>query len=206
MTPLRFDSVRYRSLASLSFEMEPGETMVLTLSDPSLDRHILPLITGLTPPDEGVITLLGIDTVDPAIAMLRHRVSILPARAGVVSNLKVVENVMLPLGYHRKMGRLEAYQMALELLRETGYGDDPAALPAHISPLDVRRVSLARAIATGPDILIWKDAETGLALEERAELVSLFCLSPSIPHRLSRLCITHEPELFESFADRVVYG
>ncbi|GAB4298589.1 MAG: hypothetical protein Fur0034_09590 [Desulfuromonadia bacterium] len=206
MTPLRFDSVRYRSLASLSFEMEPGETMVLTLSDPSLDRHILPLITGLTPPDDGVITLFGVDTVDPAIASLRQQVGMLPSRAGLVSNLKGVENVMLPLGYHRRMGRKDAYHRAIELLRETGYGDDPAALPAHLSPLDARRVSLARAIATGPDILIWKDAETGLALEERAELVSLFCLSPSIPPRVSRLCITHEPELFESFADRVVYG
>jgi len=206
MSTLRVDSVRHASLSELSLVVEPGETVVLTLSDPVIDRQILPLITGLIPPDEGTITLFGVDTTDPAIITCRHRLGILPSRAGLVSNLKVVENVMLPLGYHRGVGRREAYRVAMGLLHAVGYGGDPSALPAHLSPLDARRVSLARATAAAPELLIWKDAEVGLAQEERAELVSLFSLCLSPPTGISRLCITHEPELFESFAHRIVYG
>lgn len=205
-TLLMFESVRFHSLAELSFSAGEGEALVLTLSDSSLDRNILPLLTGLVLPDSGTVTLLGIETADPSIRTVRSRIGIFPGTGGLVSNLKAVENVMLILGYHQKMARRRAFETACSLLEQVGYRGDPGALPAHLSPMDARRVSLARSIAARPLLMVWKDAEIGLSPEEAAEICSAFFLLPSEHPGTSRLCISREPELFQPFADRIVYG
>jgi phospholipid/cholesterol/gamma-HCH transport system ATP-binding protein len=83
--------------------------------------------------------------------------------AALFDSLPVWENVAFGLIQGRKMERKRAHDIAIEKLAQVGLGADVGNLyPAELSGGMQKRVGLARAIATDPEIIFFDEPTTGL--------------------------------------------
>ncbi|MSO88466.1 MAG: ATP-binding cassette domain-containing protein [Rhodospirillaceae bacterium] len=127
---------------------------------------MLKCILGLLAPEAGSIQVDGEEVVGAGRAV-RERVSrkigMLFQGAALFDSLSVWENVSFGLMQAEGMGRTEARKIAEEKLAAVGLGKEVAILsPAELSGGMKKRVGLARAIATNPEVIFFDEPTTGL--------------------------------------------
>lgn len=126
-------------------------------------KHIL----GLFKPTSGSIKVLGeeITGLGPEeLAKLRHKYGMLFQYAALFDDMTAIENVMFPLREHRReLSREQMIDIARERLKESGLDEKHfTKLPSELSGGMRKRVGLARALALGPEILVYDEPTTGL--------------------------------------------
>ncbi|MEW6720852.1 MAG: ATP-binding cassette domain-containing protein [Thermodesulfobacteriota bacterium] len=173
--PVRFIDASLPPLldgASRDFE-EESVTQVVTGGEAEC-ALLAKAIAGLAPLAGGRILLLG---EDPAAlsrkdaCALRSRTAIFHAGGGLISNLKVVENVTLPLLYHSDEDTEAVWEKAVASLERAGYRGNLFELPGRLTSLQRRMVGFARALATDPEIAVYDRLADGLHAEERDALL-----------------------------------
>jgi phospholipid/cholesterol/gamma-HCH transport system ATP-binding protein len=126
---------------------------------------LLRLITGQIKPDSGQILFDGIDvgrlSVNELYA-LRRRMGMLFQNGALLTDMDVFENVAFPLREHTKLPYSLIRHIVLTKLQAVGLRGAARLLPAELSGGMARRVALARAMATDPDVLIYDEPFTGL--------------------------------------------
>jgi ABC-type sulfate/molybdate transport systems ATPase subunit len=160
---------------------------------------LLRLIAGLEAPSAGTVEIDGVETVH-ADAGMRRRIGYATQRAGLLST-SVRRNVELPLRW-RGRGREARRIAALEALRRLGVehlADRPA--PA-LSGGEAQRVSLARALALEPRLLLLDEPAAGLDAEARRSFLD--DLAGLLADRsITVVHVSHRPEEALRHADRV---
>jgi len=160
---------------SLSFTVARGETLGIVGPNGAGKTSLLDLIGGDQSPDSGTIRLDGRDVTDVP-AHLRARLGIgrtyqIPRPFG---GMTVFENVLLGATFAGHPADGSAHDpagAAVEALVRT-HLIDRANLPAGALPLlDRKRLELARALATGPSLLLLDEIAGGLTEHEVADLV-----------------------------------
>lgn len=130
-------------------------------------------VTGLSVPESGRILVLGeeLARLSPAeLRSLRGRIGVVHEDGGLLSNLKVLENVTLPVLYHSGRGTRDIEDGALALLERLGYQGNVFELPDLLPRYDRRLTGLARAMAADPEIAVYDRLLDGVPEEERAFL------------------------------------
>ena len=143
---------RIEVLRGVTFSANPGESIAITGASGSGKSTLLHLLGGLETPDHGTVTLAESNGHRQEIGFVFQFHYLLP-------DLSALENVALPLLIARwKSDR--AYQRALNFLNETGLGDRAQHPITHLSGGEQQRVAVARALVTGPKLLL-ADEPTG---------------------------------------------
>ena len=136
----------------------------------SLGRNeFISLLGGFDFPDKGVVSVFGdnVARLDVArIALMRKRIGFLLEESALLSNLKVIENVALPLMFHEELSDEQCMQKAEERLSEIGYKNDIWMQPATLSLLEKKLVLCARALITDPQIVVCSDIFDDLSASE----------------------------------------
>ncbi len=126
---------------------------------------LLRLITGQVKPDRGQILFDGIDVARLSVHelyALRRRMGMLFQNGALLTDLDVFENVAFPLREHTKLPDSLMRHIVLTKLQAVGLRGAARLMPAELSGGMARRVALARAMATDPDVLIYDEPFTGL--------------------------------------------
>ncbi len=126
---------------------------------------LLRLITGQIKPDSGQILFDGIDVGRLSVHelyTLRRRMGMLFQNGALLTDMDVFENVAFPLREHTKLPHSLIRHIVLTKLQAVGLRGAARLLPAELSGGMARRVALARAMATDPDVLIYDEPFTGL--------------------------------------------
>jgi len=127
---------------------------------------LLRTILGLIAPDGGSIRIDGEETVGVdarSRERINARIGMLFQGAALFDSLSVWENVAFGLIQGQGMGRVEARKRALDNLAAVGLPPAVGDLsPAELSGGMKKRVGLARAIATRPEIIFFDEPTTGL--------------------------------------------
>jgi len=145
-------------------DLAAGERLAVLGPNGAGKTTLLHLVAGLEPPSAGTVEIDGMRTVH-ADAELRRRIGYATQRAGLLST-SVRRNVELPLRW-RGAGRAARSAAADAALRRLGVGhlaDRPAAA---LSGGEAQRVSLARALALEPGLLLLDEPAAGLDAEAR---------------------------------------
>ena len=153
-------------LTGVDLTVRPGESLVVIGGSGTGKSVLLKIILGLIKPDAGSIMVDGEETVG-LDARARERVNakfgMLFQSAALFDSLTVWENVAFGLIQGHGMAPAKAKQRAIDNLAAVGLPAEVGNLsPAELSGGMRKRVGLARAIATRPEIIFFDEPTTGL--------------------------------------------
>lgn len=153
-------------LRDLDLDVPKGESLVVIGGSGTGKSVLIKCIIGLMKPDKGSIEIDGHEITGMSSGEreeIMHKFGMLFQGGALFDSLPVWENVAFGLIAGRGFNRAEAKEIALRKLAAVGLGPDVAALyPAELSGGMQKRVSLARAIATEPEIIFFDEPTTGL--------------------------------------------
>ena len=151
-------------LDGVDLDVMPGTSVVIIGGSGSGKSVLLKCILGLIEPDAGTIAIDGVVLARGAAAQAaRSRIGMLFQGGALFDSLPVWENVAFGLIAQRKATRAAARQRAGEVLQLVGLDPSVGDLsPAELSGGMQKRVGLARAIASQPEILFFDEPTTGL--------------------------------------------
>ena len=153
-------------LDGIDLDVARGTSMVVIGGSGSGKSVLIKCILGLIEPDEGSIEIDGVNVLTAPSeqqAELRSRIGMLFQNGALFDSLPVWENVAFGLLAQRKCSRAEARAKAAEVLAQVGLAASVGDLsPSELSGGMQKRVGLARAIASQPEILFFDEPTTGL--------------------------------------------
>ena len=207
---LRGVSVRFgrqQVLSNIHLDVFPNETVALIGESGCGKSVTLKLIVGLLQPTDGEVLFGGkpLKTMsEKELVALRLRVGFLFQGAALFDSLTVFDNVAF--GVRAKGGTSEpdVARIVKERLTEVGLPETVRAkMPAELSGGMRKRVGLARAMALGPDVMLYDEPTTGLDPIMTDVINELIVRTRS--HRpITSVVVTHEMRTVHKAADRVV--
>lgn len=203
--------VRYDTrdvLRALSLEVARGELVALMGPSGVGKTTALRAIAALQPFAEGQIVVDGFALApgpvppESRLVVLRRRVGLVFQAHALFEHLTALDNVTLAMRYVLGKRRPEAEAVATKLLSELDVGTRAGAWPRQLSGGEAQRVSIARALACDPALLLMDEPTAALDPARRTALGAT----------LRRLCeqgrgllvSTHDAEFARAHADRVV--
>lgn len=173
---LQFHNVVAEELPrKVSFNLPGGCLAAVITSRQGESDSLARLILGLARPAAGSIRLLGEDigtAPEKVLYALRKRVAVVFPTGGLVSNLKVWENLVLPLEYHAACPQAEVEERGLAALRRVGYGGRLMEIPGHLSHYEKRLIGVARAMLTEPELIVYSAVLAGLSGGEKSGIIA----------------------------------
>jgi phospholipid/cholesterol/gamma-HCH transport system ATP-binding protein len=153
-------------LNGLDLDVMPQESVVVIGGSGTGKSVLLKCILGILEPDSGTIEVDGQDVVGlkgKARDRFLRKFGMLFQNAALFDSLPVWQNVAFALIQTEKMPKAQAYALAQQKLAQVGLRQGVADLfPAELSGGMKKRVGLARAIATDPQIIFFDEPTTGL--------------------------------------------
>jgi phospholipid/cholesterol/gamma-HCH transport system ATP-binding protein len=153
-------------LDGLNLDIERGESVVVIGGSGVGKSVTIKCILGLLTPDEGEIEIDGKSVLGMSSAereAVNRQIGMLFQGGALFDSLNVWENVAFGLIQGEGRDRQAAKEIAMEKLAAVGLGSEVGELsPAELSGGMQKRVGLARAIATEPEIIFFDEPTTGL--------------------------------------------
>ena len=192
------------ALHPLDLEIRAGEVFGIVGHSGAGKSTLLRLINGLETPSGGRLTVDGerLDTLDSAgLRGLRRRVGMIFQHFNLLSAKTVIDNIAFPLRL-AGVSKTQARARAQELLVRVGLEAHRDKYPAQLSGGQKQRVGVARALATGPKILLCDEATSALDPQTTASVLQLL---DGINRELGLtiVLITHEMDVVRRVCDRV---
>ena len=160
---------------------------------------LLKCIANLITPDAGEIELNG-HTIAPGRAFKKAdavRFSYMFQNNALFDSMTAAENVALPLVEASGMNRVEVHERVAEMLASLELADSAERYPGELSGGMKKRVALARALITNPQVVLFDEPTTGLDPERK---FSVFEMIADYRERFdfTALLVSHDiPEVFE---------
>ena len=198
------DDFVQNAVDDVSIKFKAGELTAILGESGSGKSTLLNILSGLDKPTSGNIIIDGVDTskfskTDWA-TYRNHYVGFVFQEYNLMNNLKVVENVEMPL-LLQGMSLKEARKKALEKLELVGLQEHVNKLPVQLSGGQCQRVAIARALVTEPKVIM-ADEPTG-ALDYELGLKTINFIKQVCKDKIVIL-VTHDEEIAERFADRII--
>ena len=198
------EQVPVRALRGLDLAVAHGAFVAIMGPSGCGKSTLLNLVAGLETPTDGRITIEG-ESVDgrsdDELAVMRRRhIGLVFQFFNLLEGMTVLENVSLPMvvaGRNRK----EADSRSMDLLDLLGIADKARKSPGVLSGGQRQRLSIARALANEPTLLLADEPTGSLDSEGGAEVLGLFRRLHSGGQTI--VMVTHDDEVAAS-ADRIV--
>ena len=193
-------------LDGLNLEVFPEETLVIMGPSGTGKSVALRHVVGLLEPDAGQVIVDGQDMATITkknLAILRRRMGYLFQDGALINWLNVGDNVALPLRENTDLGEDEIRAKVEEKLEWVSLPGIWDKLPNELSGGMRKRVGLARALITEPEIILYDEPNAGLDPEISNSInVLIRDLSDRLP--ITSVVITHLVSCVRTVADRVV--
>ena len=187
-------------LDGITIEIPRGQiTAIIGLSGAGKSLLLKHMI-GLMRPDRGQVLLDGVDInrlSRQGLYEARKRLGMLFQGGALFDSLTVFENVAFPLREKTDMPEGEIREKVRGILRKVGLEAAAEKFPDELSGGMVRRVALARAVVTDPEIILFDEPTTGLDPIIRNSILNLICRTYH-EHHFTMVMISHDlPDIFQ---------
>src|SRR5271165_394022 len=196
-TLLTFDKVsiafEHPVLDAISFRLTRGETKVLLGEAGTGKTLILKLALGLIKPDAGRITALGEEISamrEQDLYGVRRQIGMVFQESALFDSLTVEENVAYRLIEETGDITEEIHNRVIEALEFVELGHTPSLFPSELSGGMRRRVAIARAIITQPEVLLYDSPTGGLDPVTSDRIIELIVKQRDV-YQTSSLLVTH---------------
>jgi phospholipid/cholesterol/gamma-HCH transport system ATP-binding protein len=192
-------------LRGLDLDIATGEIMVVIGRSGGGKSVLLKHLVGLLRPDAGTVAVDGVEITrlrGGELDRVRERYGVVFQGGALFDSMSVAENVAFPLREKTKLGRAEIWGRVKEKLEQVGLKGMGGKNPAEISGGMRKRVSIARALVTEPEIVFFDEPTTGLD-PILVNTIHHLIMDLHRKFRFTAVMVSHEiPEIFE-IADRV---
>ena len=193
-------------LDGVDLDVATGESLVIIGGSGTGKSVTVKCILGLLEPDAGSIRIDGQEVVGMPTAereKLMQKFGMLFQGAALFDSIPVWENVAFALIQGRGMDRDQAKKIAIAKLGNVGLGPEVGELrPSELSGGMQKRVGLARAIATEPEIIIFDEPTTGLD-PIMADVINELIVKCVRDLGATAVSITHDMASVRKIADRI---
>ena len=193
-----------KALDDVSLNLRDNEFVAILGPSGSGKTTLLNIIGGLDRYDSGDLIINGISTKKYKDrdwdSYRNHTIGFVFQSYNLIPHQTVLANVELALTISG-IGKEERKKRAIEALKKVGLGEQLHKRPSQMSGGQMQRVAIARALVNDPDILL-ADEPTG-ALDTATSVQVMELLKEVAKDRLV-VMVTHNPELAEEYATRIV--
>ncbi len=197
---------RNHVLRDFNLEVPEGKSLVVIGGSGTGKSVMLKCILSLLEPDSGSILVDGKETIGIKAAErdeLMRKFGMLFQGGALFDSLKIWENVAFGLIHGRGTPKKQAREIAIEKIAAVGLKPEIGNLfPAELSGGMQKRVSLARAIATSPEIIFFDEPTTGLD-PIMADVINDLIVKCVKQLGATALSITHDMASVRKIADEV---
>ena len=193
-----------KALDDVSLNLRDNEFVAILGPSGSGKTTLLNIIGGLDRYDSGDLIINGVSTKKYKDrdwdSYRNHTIGFVFQSYNLIPHQTVLSNVELALTISG-IGKEERRKRAIDALKKVGLGEQLHKRPSQMSGGQMQRVAIARALVNDPDILL-ADEPTG-ALDSDTSIQVMDLLKEVAKDRLV-VMVTHNPELAEEYATRIV--
>lgn len=199
-------------LKGITLDILPGEVLCVMGLSGSGKSTLTRCIAGLIQPTGGKILIDGEDiTALPESELLRIRakIGVVFQYAALFDSMSVFENIAFGIlrgpkrDENRRISRTTLIRRVIDLLQAVGLPGIERMMPSELSGGMRRRVGLARALATAPDIVLYDEPTSGLDPVTAAAIDELI-LSMRDNKGVTSVVVSHDMESIYRIADKVL--
>lgn len=192
-------------LKGVDLDLHTGELSLLMGPSGSGKTTLLSVLGCILSPTEGTLKIDGEETAlmskEQQANLRRKHVGFVFQSYNLVPTLSAVENVMLALDL-RDLSGPDAYDNAAEALEAVGLGHRINAMPSKMSGGEKQRVSIARALAGSPSVVLADEPTAALDAENGMAVMDLLARVAQDTKR-AVLAVTHDHRTLQ-YADRII--
>lgn len=193
-------------LKGISLEVKKGEILFILGTSGTGKSVLLKLLVGLMKPTAGEIFIDGENVTnysEEQYFAIRKKCGMVFQHPALFDSLTVFENVAFGIRRHLNISDEELHQRVTKSLELVHLRNIEQKLPQEISYGMQKRVSLARTVAIGPEILLFDEPTTGLdPVTTNAVNKLIFDLSREL--RTTSIVVSHDMQCAMDIADRIV--
>jgi phospholipid/cholesterol/gamma-HCH transport system ATP-binding protein len=194
-------------LREISLEVPRGQTLAIIGESGCGKTVLLKTIVHLVAPTGGRVVFDGRCLArlgERELTEQRLRFGFVFQGAALFDSLNVFENIAFALPRRIRMDEAQVRQIVRDRLLEVGLSTDIVTRkPAELSGGMRKRVGLARAVATNPEIMLYDEPTTGLD-PIMSDVVNELILATRRVHKVTSIVVTHDMKSAMKVADRVV--
>jgi len=192
-------------LRGIDLSVAEHEVVCLIGASGSGKSTLLRCINLIEPIDAGRIFVGGREITADGVNVndVRRGIGIVFQAFNLFPHMTVLQNVMLAPRKARKLGRAEAEEQGLELLRRFGLADRAGEYPDRLSGGQQQRVAIVRALAMQPRLMLLDEVTSALDPELVAEVLSV--IRELAEGGMTMLIATHEMGFAADIANRVCF-
>ncbi|MCC6275936.1 MAG: ABC transporter ATP-binding protein [Leptospiraceae bacterium] len=194
-------------LKGMTMKVKRGETMVILGPSGTGKSVTLKHITGLLEPDAGDCFVYGESISkcsEKTRRALRAKMGVLFQSGALINWLTVYENVALPLREHKLAFGRELDRIVIEKLKWLDLMPAKNNFPSDISGGMKKRVGIARALTTNPEILLYDEPTSGLD-PVLSNVFNELILRLQKELKVTSIVVTHDMESAYRIADRISF-
>ena len=192
-------------LKDINLTVRKGEVLVIVGPSGSGKSTMCRTINRLETIDSGDIRIDGkpLPQEGKELAKLRAEVGMVFQSFNLFANKTILENVTLAPIKVRHMDKMEAEDLAMDLLGRVGVASQASKMPSQLSGGQQQRVAIARALAMQPKVMLFDEPTSALDPEMVNEVLDVMV---ELAHEgMTMLCVTHEMGFARKVADKVVF-
>lgn len=193
-------------LDNINLEIKTGETLAIIGGSGSGKSTLLRLMIGLDRPTEGRIWLMDKDIAhmgEKELDKIRLHMGMVFQYSALFDSMTVGDNVAFGLREHTDYSEEKIQRIVQEKLEVVGLPGTEDMMPGELSGGMKKRVSLARAIAFGPEIIFYDEPSSGLD-PIMTDKIDELIISTQKRFGVTSVVVTHDMDSAIHIADRIV--
>jgi len=194
-----------RVLQGVNLQIERGETMAVIGQSGSGKSVLIKLLIGILKPDQGEIYIDGLEITglkEDKLQSVTKKFGMLFQGAALFDSLTVGQNVSFGLERYTNFSEEKKQELVSESLAKVGLRGVEHLMPHELSGGMKKRVGLARAIAYGPEIILYDEPSTGID-PIRADAINELINRMKKELKVTSVVITHDMTSSYKVADRI---
>ena len=192
-------------LKGISLSVMKGEVISIIGPSGGGKSTFLRCLNMLETPEEGKIYFEGTDimTKKKEISLYRQKIGMVFQNFNVFPNLTVLDNITLAPMLEKKLPRKDAEEEAMSLLKRIGLEDKAGEYPRKLSGGQKQRLSIVRALAMHPEVMLFDEPTSALDPEMVKEVLNV--IRDLAKSGMTTLVVTHEMAFAREISDRVLF-
>ena len=194
----------FQALDNISMRIKEHEIVVVLGPSGSGKSTFIRCLNRLEEHDAGRIVIDGIEMNDDVrnLNAIRSEVGMVFQQFNLFPHLSVMNNITLGPRKVRRMPKLDADALAMQLLERVGIPEQAEKYPAQLSGGQQQRVAIARALAMQPKIMLFDEPTSALDPEMIKEVLEV--MRELAESQMTILAVSHELGFAREVADRIV--